>query len=114
MTVNSHTNDQDLVIPVQDEEERLNILLEKMSNDNESGDSDNGIDMNNEINDELDPSTNEVSGTSFVTFNGQQWWNSKLQLRASMPTDDTQWIDFHDAKEYYHRITASYLVEHYK
>ena len=72
MTVNSHTNDQDLVIPVQDEEERLNILLEKMSNDNESGDSDNGIDMNNEINDELDPSTNEVSGTSFVTFNGQQ------------------------------------------
>jgi hypothetical protein len=56
--------------------------------------SDNEMDANIEINDELDPSQDEEIGSSVITFNGQRWMDSKLQLRAFMPMGNTQWVDF--------------------
>ena len=106
--------DQDFHIPIQDEEERINDLMEQSDNEVNETNSDNQIDTNIEINNELDPSRDDNLGSSLVAFNGQRWMNSKLQLRALMPTGDTQWVDFRDAKEDYPRKTATYIVEHYK
>ena len=69
------------------------------------------------INDELLPTTDkgyDVGGASLVEINGFRWHMSRLQLRFLMSTDETQWIDFRDAKIDFPRQTAQYIVTHYK
>ena len=67
----------------------MNELLEQLDNNNDSISSKNQIDTNIEINNELDPLWNKDPGLSLIAFNRQQWTNTKIQLRALIPTGDT-------------------------
>jgi hypothetical protein len=52
------------------------------------------------INDDLNAAdkVQSVGGASLVEINGFRWKNCGLQLRFHMDTDESQWIDFRDAK----------------
>ena len=73
------------------------------------------IDDVSAINDDLNPQSNDsdIGGASLVEINGFRWQQGRLQLRLLMSTDETQWIDFRDAKIDFPRQTAQYIVDHY-
>jgi hypothetical protein len=68
------------------------------------------------INDDLNAAdkVQSVGGASLVDVNGFRWNNGGLQLRFHMDTDESQWIDFRDAKIDYPRQTATYISSNYK
>ena len=69
------------------------------------------------INDMLLPTNDkveDVGGASLVEINGFRWHSGRLQLRFLMSTNETQWIDFRDAKIDFPQQTAKYILAHYK
>jgi len=68
------------------------------------------------INDDLNPADKvmSVGGASLVEITGYRWYSSRLQLHFLMSTDESQWIDFRDAKIDFPQQTARYISEQYK
>ena len=102
---------------VQDSEESESITMDS-TNLEESEDEaqlpDDPIELTDEINNELDPNRTSDQKDHVIAFNGQRWTNGKLQLRMNTSSDDSQWVDFRDAKEDHPRKVAQFIVDHYK
>eukprot|EP00557_Chaetoceros_sp_GSL56_P014026 CAMPEP_0176478512 /NCGR_PEP_ID=MMETSP0200_2-20121128/1227_1 /TAXON_ID=947934 /ORGANISM="Chaetoceros sp., Strain GSL56" /LENGTH=1865 /DNA_ID=CAMNT_0017874457 /DNA_START=317 /DNA_END=5915 /DNA_ORIENTATION=+ len=81
-----------------------------------SPDTSEQIDDTCAINDDLNPTdkVTSVGGASLVEITGYRWNSGRLQLRFLMSTDESQWIDFRDAKIDFPRQTATYISEQYK
>lgn len=68
------------------------------------------------INDDLNPIDKPtlIGGASLVEITGYRWNSGRLQLRFLMSTDESQWVDFRDAKIDFPQQTATYISNQYK